>query len=257
MITATKGAICRLPFLLTLLISGVFVLSCSDTNNPSAGKFYSNGPSNPGGTGRYYMSREIGSVLGHEFADKLDRPEREAEQRTDLLLDLLLIAVADGSDAVVADVGAGSGYFTLRLASLAPDATVLAVDIQPEMLAKIEQSAKSEGLTNIRLITASEKNSGLKPNSADLILLVDVYHELSWPREYMLDLKQALKPGGMIVIVATRAEDPTIQLVATHQMLASQIVDEMNAVNLMLAKSSQDLPQQHFLVFRPADDDSE
>jgi len=227
------------------LASTLILSSCSESGGPDSPAHYNSGTATSGGSGRYYMEREIGSVMSHLNAGQLDRPERVTKERTDLLIELLPLE----ESMAIADIGAGSGYFSLRLARLLPNAQVLAVDIQPEMLSIIEQRAVEENLNNIELVRAEEKTSGLRPASADLILLVDSYHEFYWPREYMLDLRNALKPGGTIVMVEQRAEDENNRLVAAHKMSAGQLIAEMRAIQLYPTRSSDLLPEQHFMLF--------
>ena len=234
----------RLCFILTLSAL-IFAGSCSDTDKQQNPTHYTTGDATPGGSGRFYMGREIATVMSHLNAGQLDRPERESRERTDLLIELL--PVRDGM--VIADIGAGSGYFTLRLASKFPTATILAVDIQPEMLAIIEQRAKAANLSNIKLILSDQRGAGLPTTSTDLILLVDSYHEFEWPQESISNLRATLKPDGNIVIVEQRAEDESNQLVPPHKMFAQQIIKEMQAAQLHPAGSSDQLPEQHFLLF--------
>ncbi len=249
--SAFPGALLRL----SLLLPGIILAgSCSDPAKQPDSSSYTSGETTPGGTGRYYMGREIATVMSHTDAGKLDRPEREQKERTDLLIDLLPIRGA----MAIADIGAGSGYFTLRLARQFPTATLLAVDIQPEMLAIIDARAEAEALGNIELILGDEQSAGLPAGSTDLILLVDSYHEFRWPQESMRNLRAALKPGGTIVIVEQRSEDTDNPLVPAHKMFADQIVKEMKAAELYPAGSSDQLPEQHFLLFShgPAENDS-
>src|SRR5438874_6834442 len=144
----------------------------------------------PNGIGKFYMGREIALVMGHEAAGWLERPEREKEEQPNQLLDALHVKPGD----VVADIGAGSGYFTFRLAErVGPKGKVLAVDIQKEMLALIGERMKARKLTNIELIEGTETDPKLPANAVDLILLVDVYHEFSFPWEMTAAMVQALK----------------------------------------------------------------
>ena len=145
----------------------------------------------PDGTGKFYMGREIAQVMGHEGADWLDRPEREAEEAPNLLLDALRLKPGD----VVADVGAGSGYITFRLAPrVGATGSVLAVDIQQEMLDLIVQRGKERGITNVKPVLGAITDPKLPPNSVDLILMVDVYHEFSHPWEMTRAMVRGLKP---------------------------------------------------------------
>ena len=198
------------------------------------------------GIGKYYMGREIAHVMGHRGAGWLERDSREQEERTDLLLDALVLEPGD----VVADIGAGTGYFSLPMArTVSPDGRVLAVDIQPEMLSIIEQRASKEGITNIDRILATETDPRLPADSVDVVLMVDAYHEFSHPREVMERVVEALSDRGRVVLVEYRGEDPRVPIKPLHKMTVEQATREMEAVGLALVKLLDILPQQHILVF--------
>jgi precorrin-6B methylase 2 len=201
----------------------------------------------PDGIGKFYMGREIAQVMGHLAAEWLERPEREQEERPSKLLDALQIHPGD----VIADIGAGSGYLTFRLAKrTGPKGKVLAVDIQPEMLALIRQRMKATGVTNIDLIQGTESDPKLPANSTDLILMVDVYHEFSYPWEMTTAMVRALKPGGRLVFVEYRKEDPEVPIKLVHKMTERQVLKEMSAHALTWVKTMGILPRQHIIVFR-------
>jgi ubiquinone/menaquinone biosynthesis C-methylase UbiE len=153
-------------------------------------------------------------------------------------------------DSVVADIGAGTGYFSFRIAERVPRGRVLAVDIQPEMLDIIEARKDSGALQNVETVLGTEKDPRLPAASVDLILLVDAYHEFAWPREMGLALFQALRPGGALVLVEYRGEDPSVPIKRLHKMTRRQAIDEMQAVGLRWERTERFLPQQHFMVFR-------
>ncbi|MGA0559520.1 class I SAM-dependent methyltransferase [Larkinella sp. VNQ87] len=197
------------------------------------------------GTGKVYMGREISQVMGHLGAAWLERPEREQEERTDLLLDALKLKPTD----VVADIGAGTGYFTFRIASNVPNGKVLAVDIEPEMISDLNRTKKKTGLSNVEAVLGTITDPKLPANSVDLALLVDAYHEFSHPREMMTQIVRALKPGGRVVLVEYRAEDPNVPIKPHHKMSIAQATKEMKAVGLSLKSVYRKLPQQHVMVF--------
>lgn len=198
------------------------------------------------GTGKYYMGREISHVMGHRGAGWLERATREEEERTDLLVRRLPLE----PDDVVADIGAGTGYFSFRIAPRVPDGEVLAVDIQPEMLAIIEARARDQGTGNVRGVRGTITDPGLQPDSVDLALIVDAYHEFSHPREMAVALYRALRPGGLLVLVEYRAEDPSVPIKRLHKMSAEQARREMAAAGFGFLRNEEFLPRQHFLVFR-------
>jgi ubiquinone/menaquinone biosynthesis C-methylase UbiE len=200
------------------------------------------------GIGKIYMGREISHVMGHLGAAWLERPEREREERTDRLVRNLPL----GPDSVVADIGAGTGYFSFRIAERVPQGKVIAVDIQPEMLDIVRQRMASDGVDNVEPRLGSERDPGLIPGSVDVVLLVDAYHEFAWPREMAAAMAAALKPEGRLVLVEYRAEDPSVPIKRLHKMSLKQARREMAAVGLELERNRRFLPQQHFMIFRRA-----
>lgn len=207
---------------------------------------YEYGKASRDGIGKFYMGREISHVMGHLGASWLERPTREREERTDKLISNLPLA----PDSVVADIGAGTGYFSFPIAERVPDGKVLAVDIQQEMLDMIESRMARGRVGNIETVLGSESDPGLAPGSVDLILLVDAYHEFSWPLEMGRAMAKALRPGGRLVLIEYRAEDPSVPIKPLHKMSVAQARKEMKALGLELEKNRRFLPQQHFMVFR-------
>ena len=204
----------------------------------------------PDGTGKFYQGREIARVMGHEAAGWLERPEREQEERPSKVLAALKVRPGD----VVADIGAGSGYYTFRLADLVgPRGKVLAVDIQPEMLALIRQRMKEKKVTHVEPVLGTLTDPKLPEAGVDLILLVDVYHEFSHPYEMTEVMVRALKPGGRLVFVEFRAEDrdPEIPIKRVHKMTAAQVRKEMAAFPRLrhVQTLSKEVPWQHILFF--------
>jgi SAM-dependent methyltransferase len=198
------------------------------------------------GIGKFYMGREISHVMGHLGAGWLERSSREREERTDLLVDNLPLE----EDDVVADVGAGTGYFSFRIAPSVPGGEVLAVDIQPEMLAIVRERAEEAGIDNVRGIRGSVTDPNLPDAGVDLALIVDAYHEFSHPREMALALRRALRPGGRLILVEYRAEDPSVPIKRLHKMSEAQARRELEAAGFEFVRNRDFLPQQHFLVFR-------
>ena len=200
----------------------------------------------PNGTGKFYLGREIALVMGHQAAGWLDRPEREKEEQPTKLIQVLKLKPGE----VVADVGAGSGYLTFRVAEkVGPAGKVYAVDIQPEMLALIRERAKAKGLTNVEPVLGTEADPKLPASAVDTILMVDVYHEFSHPYEMTDAMVKALKPGGRLVFVEYRMEDEKVPIKLVHKMSEAQVIKEMGPFPLKHAKTSADLPWQHVIVF--------
>src|SRR5947199_9001392 len=196
----------------------------------------------PNGTGKFYLGREIAQVMGHEAAGWLDRPEREKEEQPTRLLDTLKLRPGE----VVADVGAGSGYLTFRLAErVGPQGKVLAVDIQPEMLALIRQRMKQRGVTNVEPVLGTVSDPKLPEGKVDTILMVDVYHEFSHPYEMTAAMVKALKTGGRLVFVEYRLEDEAVPIKLVHKMSERQVIKEMAAFSLKHVATHAGLPWQH------------
>lgn len=199
----------------------------------------------PDGIGKFYMGREIAQVMGHTAAMWLERPSREAEEQPTKLVNGLDLKPTD----VVADIGAGTGYFSFRIAQKIPQGKVLAVDIQPEMLEMIEFLKKENNITNVEPVLGTINNPNLPESSVDLALMVDAYHEFSYPYEMMQGLVKALKPGGRVVLVEYRRENPFIPIKALHKMTQQQARKEMQAVGLKWLETKSFLPTQHVMVF--------
>lgn len=197
------------------------------------------------GIGKWYMGREIAQVMGHLGAGWLERPQRQRQERTDLLIERLPIR----ADSTVADIGAGTGYFTFPVAVRAPQGRVYAVDIQPEMLAYIAQRIDDTGVSNVEPVLGTVQNPGLPLASVDLAFIVDAYHEFYHPREMGEALRAALKPGGKLVLVEYRADDPRVPIKPLHTMHEAQVRREMAAIGLDWVETQDYLPQQHVLVF--------
>jgi SAM-dependent methyltransferase len=193
--------------------------------------------------------RRIADVMSHAGADWLDRPEREAEERPDRAIEALRLRPG----AVVADLGAGSGYFTVRLARrVGPSGRVFAADIQPEMLSLLRTRLQREALSNVELVQSVEDNPRLPPRTFDLILMVDVYHELARPQVILSKLLASLKPTGRLVLLEYRKEDPTVPIRPEHKMSVAEARLEVEAGGFQLDRVDSRLPRQHILIFRPA-----
>ncbi len=206
---------------------------------------YATKPGDPNGINKWYMGRQIAQVMSHYGIDWLEREEREIEENTTQLLKNL--SVKPGM--VVADIGAGSGYHSALLSKMVGSGKVFAVDVEPEMIAYLNARIKQEKLSHIVPVLSTEKNVALPENTVDIILLVDVYHEFSFPYEMALSMRSALKPGGKLVLVEFRAEDPTVPIKNIHKMSEKQSVKELKAAGFIFEKNMDNLPWQHCMVF--------
>lgn len=191
--------------------------------------------------------RRIASIMGIGGAEWLERSEREIEEMPETALDKIGLK----SGMVVADVGAGVGYFTVRLAKrVGPAGKIYALDVQPEMLTTLRQRAAEAKLTNIQPILSSETDPRLPENCCDVILMVDVYHELSQPQGMLQKLRRALKADGRLVLLEYRKEDPHIPIRSEHKMSVAEAKAEVEAEGYKLDNVLKDLPRQHILIFR-------
>jgi precorrin-6B methylase 2 len=200
------------------------------------------------GIGKFYMGREIAHVMGYQGIDWLERPERETEEHLTQLVDLLKLTPG----MVVADIGAGSGVISIKMADkVKPSGTVLAVDIQEEMLSVLAKRCKQLGITNVKPVRGTEKSPNLKPGTVDLAIMVDVYHEFRYPYEMLSAISKALKPGGRVAFVEYRKEDPNVPIKLVHKMTEAQVKREAAEPTLELAhvETIEALPWQHVIIF--------
>ncbi len=191
----------------------------------------------PDGT---YAGRTIAPTMSYAGAAWLDRADREAREQPEKVLDALALKPTD----VVADVGAGTGYFTLRLAKRVAHA--FATDLQPEMRAEL--GVRADGVKNIEIRAATNTESGLPPGCCDLVLMVDVYHELADPDAVLATVRRALRPNGRLVLVEYRGEDPAVPIKPEHKMTLAQLEKEL--AGWQLVESLEFLPDQRIVIFR-------
>jgi len=193
--------------------------------------------------------RQIAGVMGMSGADWLVRPEREAEEQPEKALDALKLKPG----MVVADIGAGVGYMSLRMAKrVGPTGKVYANDLQPEMLAKLNENAAKAKITNVVTVLSEVADPKLPPNTMDLVLLVDVYHEFSQPQQMLRKIRETLKPDGRLVLLEYRAEDPNVPIIAEHKMTVGQVKAEIEAEGFVLQPVIETLPRQHILILTKA-----
>jgi precorrin-6B methylase 2 len=198
------------------------------------------------GIGKVYMGREISQVLGHRGIAWLERPEREREELPEVVIAHLDLE----PDDVVADVGAGSGFFSFRIAPHVPRGLILAVDVQPEMIEVLHRRRLETGVDHLTPVLGSLTDPRLPEGEVDVVLMVDAYHEFSHPREMMEAIVRSLAPDGRVVLVEYRAEQRRSGVLPLHKMTEAQARKEMAAVGLELEVNHDPLPIQHILVFR-------
>ena len=206
---------------------------------------YTTAPSSPDGIGKFFMGREISHVMGHQGLNWLERDEREMEEAPSRAIALLDLS----QDAVIADIGAGSGYYSFRISPLVPKGKVIAVDIQQEMLDLLETESAKREVINVQPHLGAIDDIQLPPGTLDAALMVDSYHEFSHPIEMLTSLHKALKPGGKIYLLEYRAEDPRVPIKPLHKMSETQARKEFEVLGFTFVENKPGLPWQHFLVF--------
>ena len=197
-----------------------------------------------------YKGRVIAPVMSAEGADWLVRADREEFEQPEKVVDALKFQ----KGMIVADIGAGVGYFSLRIAKrVGPEGKVLAVDIQPEMLNLLKKNQEREGLTNVEPILGTVTDPHLPQDMIDLALLVDVYHECQYPEEIITQIRNSLKKNGRLVLIEYRGEDPAVPIKPEHKMTVKQVLAEIEPMGFQLKERLEFLPWQHILVFMKAD----
>jgi ubiquinone/menaquinone biosynthesis C-methylase UbiE len=213
---------------------------------PQSAPGYRIGSASRDGIGKFYYQREIAQVMGFEGAEWLERADRAREERPDLLVKALHLAPGMN----VADIGAGSGYLSQRMAPLIAPGRVLAVDVQPQMVELLKRLSAQPGLQNIVPILGSIENVNLQKDSIDLAIMVDTYHELSAPYEIVASVIESLKSGGRLVLVEYRGEDPSVPIKPLHKMTIAQLRRELRQFPLAVERIDERLPIQHIVIFR-------
>ncbi len=204
-------------------------------------------PASADGIGKAYMGREIAQVMGYHGAAWLERPERMQEERPDLVLAALELQPG----MAVADIGAGSGYYSWRMGEkVGPRGTVYAVDVQPEMIALLRRQMAQRGAANVKPVLGTASDPRLPAGKLDLVLMVDVYHEFEYPYEMLGAVARALKPGGRLVFVEYRGNDPAVPIKPLHTMTEAQLRREAALQPLEWVKTVGGLPWQQAIVFR-------
>ncbi|HEY0561884.1 MAG TPA: class I SAM-dependent methyltransferase [Methylophilus sp.] len=232
--------------LLNIIFSLALTLNLSLAHADTSQR-YQQYPPTAEGIGKVYMGREISHVMGYQGAAWLERESREKEERTDVLINTSNLQPG----MVVADIGAGTGFLSRQMAAkVGASGKVFAVDVQPEMVAKLKKLAKT--YQNIQPLLSQARGVDLPKQSVDLVIMVDVYHELAFPYEVIQSVLPALKPNGRLVLVEYRAEDDRVPIKATHKMSEAQVIKEMRVHPLKWQQTYHDLPWQHIVVFTAA-----
>lgn len=217
----------------------------AETAKPAPSVYETRVKHDPDGIGKFYLGREIAHVMGYQGAAWLERPERIEEERPDEVVAQIGLRPTD----VIADIGAGTGYFSFRFARVVTKGRVCAVDLQPEMLSLLEKRQRELGINNVSTVRSTETDARLPESSVDVVFFADVYHEFSYPREMMESIVRALKPGGRVIQIEYRGEDAEVPIKRLHKMTVEQCRREMAAVGLTWKETKSFLPWQHFIVF--------
>ena len=251
----------RYLILIPLILLGIFLIPLILVRNEAVKKLppsptlplppsspppgYTTAPASPDGIGKIFMGREISQVMGHPGIGWLERSDREKEEAPSKAIAMLGLA----PDTVIADIGAGSGYYSFRIAPLVPKGQVIAVDIQPEMLRYLRDESAKLGIPNVAPHLGAIDDIKLPANTLDAALMVDAYHEFSHPAEMLQSLHKALRPGGKIYLLEYRAEDPEVPIKRLHKMSEAQAIKEYEALGFTFVENKPGLPWQHLLIF--------
>ena len=227
-------------------ITIALILFCSGTALAQNSDRYAFKQASANGTGKIYLGREIARVMSFDGADWLERDTRSKEENTDLAISKLKLTKTN----VVADIGAGSGYYAFRIADKLPNGKVFAVEIQDDAINYLKEKSLTLKKKNVVVVKGTVQSPNLPQNSVDIAIMVDVYHELLYPQEYLQALKRSLKSDGKLILLEYKEEDPTVAIKKEHKMTVKQVEKELGANGFKLVQNGQFMPLQHFLVFQ-------
>lgn len=232
--------------LIALLVLAAGIPCCKVNKSPSPTSVYTKKVPHPDGIGKVYMGREIAHVMSAGGGNWLERDTRQAEENTEKAIAELGLQ----KNSIVADIGAGTGYYTFRIAPKVPEGKVYAVEVQEAFIRLLEARKKERSLLNVEVVRGSSVSPNLPPNAVDLAIMVDVYHELENPQEMLGAIHKALKREGKLLLLEYRAEDPDVPIKELHKMTVAQVNKELEANGFSLYKQYAGLPIQHFLLYR-------
>lgn len=223
----------------------IFCLVLASCSAQVTSNSYTQGRTSSDGTGKYYMGREIAHVMGAAGSDWLDRGSRQTEENSSLAVSKMPFTASSR----VADIGAGTGYYSFMIAAKVPEGRVYSVEIQDELIDTLHERIKAKGVKNMEVVKGSIRSCNLPENSIDVALMVDVYHELAFPVEVLKDIRRSLTKEGKLVLLEYKGEDPAVAIKEHHKMTAAQVTREMKANGFTLISKGNFLPIQHLLVF--------
>lgn len=234
----------------SIVLSAVFCFGTSvspaQSVNTSADSVYTYRNPSVDGIGKYYLGREIAHTVSGSATNWLERDNREQEENSNLAIEKMLIK----PDDVIADIGAGSGYYSFKIAEKVPNGKVFAEDVQDEMINYLNDRKRKLNSKNVEVIKGTTTSVNLPPASVNLAIMVDVYHELEYPRETLKSIKNVLKPGGRLLLIEYRAEDPSVHRNRLHKTSVKQLNKELEANGFELSYRGEFLPIQHFLIYK-------
>lgn len=223
-----------------------FFIAAATASAQKTDSAYTHKSPSANGTGKVYMGREIARIMSFEGVSWLERNSRSKEENTNLAISNLPVS----KNSVVADIGAGSGFYTFRIAPKVAEGKVYAVEIQDDALAYLKKKTGELKANNVIVVKGAEKSPNLPDNAIDLAIMVDVYHELMYPQEFLEAIKRALKPKGKLLLMEYKQEDPGVAIKEEHKMSVRQVSKELAASGFRLVQNGQFMPMQHFLVFQ-------
>lgn len=231
----------------SLLVLAVGLLSyhTPSAQNNRQDSTYTHKRPTEGGTGKVYFGREIAHIMSFSGVSWLERNSRQVEENSNLAVDKLPI----DKNSVVADIGAGSGYYTFKICYKVPQGRVYAVEIQDDAVTYLKNKVGQLDIKNVTVVKGKAQSPELPENTIDLALMVDVYHELEYPHEMLKNIRKALKPHGKLLLMEYKAEDPKVGIKPLHKMTVKQATKELAANGFHLAQDGEFLPIQHYLVF--------
>jgi len=240
------------PYLIALLLSFCLGVcnSCQAQQEQVITSGYSTKEPSSGGTGKVYMGREIAAIMTSTGGAWLDRDTRLEEENSLLAIENMPLR----PNSVVADIGAGTGFYTFRVAPKVPQGKVYAVEVQDRFVSLLKERQQKLGIANVEVVKGGNQTLNIPDNSLDLAFMVDVYHELEYPQEMLQAIRKALKPGGKLLLLEYKAEDPDVSIRELHKMTAEQVKKELTANGFRLSRQENFLPIQHFLLFEKAEE---
>jgi ubiquinone/menaquinone biosynthesis C-methylase UbiE len=232
-----------------LLFVCLLTLASCQAQKSSKDTGYTFRKATPDGIGKFYMGREISQVMDAAGSDWFDRSSRPREENTQLAIDSIQLP----ANATIADIGAGTGYYTFKLAPKVPTGKVYAVELQDELIAELNKRKKSLNVNNMEVIKGTVTSPNLPENAIDLAIMVDVYHELEFPVEVLSSIRKSLKKDGRLLLIEYKGEDPAVAIKPLHKTTVAQLKKELAANGFQLSYNGQFMPIQHFLLFKKKD----